>query len=199
MSENRRKVAMYHDTDPLGLFSLAAMNTLRLEAMDLLDRALTERKPALLECFVERQLSQENPPLDLLSQIAEDVHHKLIALRQSHFEVRDDALNVVRREFNVELSPLVPPQTLEHYHLLRLEDAMCYVTMQNARLTEDERERLNNTLQASLETARRLHEDIVTAERLYDYINDWLVGLQVANLRSTWNGNFGETLMRNTQ
>ena len=76
---------------------------------------------------------------------------------------------------------------------------MCYVTMQNARLTEDERERLNNTLQASLETASRLHEDIVTAERLYDYINDWLVGLQVANLRSTWNGNFGETLMRNTQ
>ena len=199
MSENRRKVATYPDVDSLGLFSLAAMNSLRLEALDLLDRALAEGKPMLMECFIERQLTQEDPPLDLLSQIAEDVHHKLIALRQSHFEVRDDVFTVMRHEFNVDMSPLSPPQTLDHYHLLSLEDAICFVGLQNSHLTDDERIRLHHTLKASLDSATRLHTEIVTAERLYDYINDWLVGLQVANLRSVWTGNFGDSYPRNTQ
>lgn len=93
MSDNRRKVGMYYyDDEPLGLWSLNSMNTLRLEAMELFDRSLSERKALLMEVFIEQQLSQDPPPLDLLSQIAEDVHGRLMSLRQSHFEVRDDLL-----------------------------------------------------------------------------------------------------------
>lgn len=186
MSDNRRKVSMNLDNDTTGMWSLAAMNSLRLEALDLFDRSLAEHKAIPLEGFIERQLAQEPPPLDLLSQIAEDLHQRLMTLRQSHFEVRDEVLKTLRVDFGVDLSPLVPPNTLENYHLLSLDDALRYLTRQNARLTDDDRAVLRKTLQASLDNATRLYRDMIMAEHLYDYLSDWLMGLHILSVRHAW-------------
>lgn len=197
MSDNRRKVSMYLDNEPMGLFSLASMNTLRLEAMDLFDLSLTEHKAPLFEGFIERQLSQDPPPLDLLSQIAEDIHQRLMSLRQSHFDVRDEVLKTLRVDFAVDLSPLVPPNTIENYHLLHLDDAIGYLALQNARLTDEDRLVLRKTLQTSLDKATQLYHDMMMAEHLHDYLTDWLMGLHVMSVRHSWST--GERDLRPTQ
>ena len=186
MSDNRRKVGLNFDSEPIGLWSLASMNSLRLEAMELFDRSLEEHKTVPLEGFIERQLAQEQPPLDLLSQVAEDVHQRLMSLRQSHFEVRDDVLKKLRGDFGVDLSPLVPPNTLENYHLLSLEEAVCYLHLQNAGLSDEERVVLKKLLQSSLDRATQLHHEMMMAEHLYNYLSDWLMGLHVLSVRDAW-------------
>lgn len=193
MSDSRRKVSMNNfDSEPLGLWSLASMNSLRLEAMELFDRSLAEHKSYPLEGFIERQLAQEQPPLDLLSQVAEDVHQRLMTLRQNHFEVRDDVLKTLRVDFKVDLSPLVPPNTLENYHLLSLEDALCYLHLQNSGLSDDDRLVLKKMLQTSLDRATQLYHDVMMAEHLYDYLSDWLMGLHVLSVRDSWASTDGD-------
>jgi hypothetical protein len=177
---------MPSDVDPLSLFSLAAINTLRLEALDLFDRCLAEGKTAPLEAFIERQIAQEPPPLELLSQIAEDVHGRLMALRQNHFDVRDGVLRRLNRDFGVDLTPLVPADTLQDYHLLSPDQALRFLSGQNSCLSDDDRARLRVTLQTSVDTATRLHRDVVLAEYLYTYVMDWLMGLHVLSIRVAW-------------
>lgn len=186
MSENRRRVAAMHDSDLMGVFSMGAMNSLRLEALDLLDRSLAEHKAMLLEGFVERQLSIDPPPIELLSQIGEDLHQRLMVLRQSHFDVRDNVLKTVRMDFGVDLSPLVPPNTLQNYHLLRLDDALGYLMLQNTRLTDEECAGLRKILQSSLDKATQLHQEMIMAEQLYDFVTDWVMGLHVMSVRHAW-------------
>ncbi len=90
------------------MFSLATFQTLRLEALDLFDRCLAERKPEYLERFLERQIAQEPPPLELLSQVAEDVHQRLLTLRQRHFEVCDQLRRTLEHQYGIVPALFVP-------------------------------------------------------------------------------------------
>ena len=98
-----RKVVMQRDPDEIGYFSLAVFQALRLEALDLFDRSLAEGKPEILERFLERQIAQEAPSLELLSQVAEDVHQRLLALRQRHFDVREQDAQQVTASLHADV------------------------------------------------------------------------------------------------
>src|SRR5262245_38004075 len=97
---------MLDDFHSLGLFSLAEQHYLRLEAMDLFERCLTEGKPDCLQAFFEQQISQEPPRLQLLRDIAEDLHQRLLSLREYHFDVRDRVMRSLHDDFKVDITPL---------------------------------------------------------------------------------------------
>jgi hypothetical protein len=177
------------DLRELGLFSYAEQSYLRLEAMDLFERCLTEGKPDCLEAFVEQQIVQEPPRLQLLQDIAEDLHQRLLSMREYHFDVRDRVLRALRDDFKVDIVPHVPANALESYHLIQLNEAVHAIRQQNPNLTDKDEGLLRNMLEASVEMAAQLHSDIAMTEHLHRYIVDWLGGLHVLAARCSWTTN----------
>ena len=166
-----------------GLFSLAEHHYLRLEAMDLFERGLTEGCADYLMAFVEQQITHEPPRLELLQEIAEDLHQRLLALRESHFDVRDRVLQTLRNDFQVDLSQIAPADAVNKYHLLNLDHILHYALNQNPQLSLQDRFLLRKILEASLNMASQLSADVEMTQGLFVYIMDWADGLSVATAR----------------
>ncbi len=177
-----RKVVIQHDPDDAGWFSLAAFQTLRLEALDLFDRCLTERKPEYLEHFLERQIAQEMPPLELLSQVAEDVHQRLLTLKQRHFEVCDQVRWSLEHQYGIVPALFVPTDLLE-YPWGKLDDFLHAIGCKEVRLSEESRRSLSAELKEARDAAAQLRADVRLADYLYSYLMDWLLALHVVTAR----------------
>lgn len=181
-----RKVAMQpQDPDDAGLFSLATFQTLRLEALDLLDRSLSENRAEHLERFLEYQVAQKPPPLELLSQIAEDVHQRLLSLRQRHFDARDEIRITLQRQYGLDLTPFLPTDPVE-YHRLNVEAALASFAQTDPTLSDNSRRILREILEDALAGAAQQHAEMSVADRLYTYIMDWLMALHVVTVRGAW-------------
>lgn len=180
-----RKVLRQQGADENGMFTLANFHTLRIEALDLFDRSLSENKLDYLERFIEMQVAQEAPPLELLSQIAEDVHQRLLNLRQRHFDERDEIRRTVEIQFGVDLTPFLPVDPLE-YHRLNIEAVLNLSGAQQAALSEEKRLMLQQTLQDALLTGAKLYEEMSVAEYLHSYLTDWLMALHIISVRGSW-------------
>jgi hypothetical protein len=176
-----RKVVMQRNPDEIGLFSLATFQTMRLEALDLFDRCLAESKPEHLERFLEQQVAQDPPPLELLSQIAEDVHQRLLTLRQQHFDARDHFRRTLQHQYGFDVSPFFPADPLE-YHRLNLDEALRFIGDRNP----DIRPMVRQLLQDALANATRLYVEMTLAEHLYTYVMDWLMALHIVSVRGAW-------------
>jgi hypothetical protein len=176
----------------LGLFSLAELNYLRSEAMDLFERCLTEGSPDFLMAFIERQIVHEPPRLDVLHELAEDLHQRLLSLRESHFDAREQVLRTLRSDFDVDLSPLTPASALHIYHQMNADNALQFISHHNPRLTHRDQLMLRQLLDASLELAAQLHDDIRMTEGLFTYVTDWTFGLSAVSARRTWLNDWDE-------
>ncbi len=163
----------------LGLYSLAEQNYLRLEAKDLFARCLTEGSPDYLLQFIEQQILAEPPRIDLLQEVAEDLHQRLLSLREYHFAVRDRVLRTLRSDFSVDLTPIVPPDALATYHRLNLDDALSFIARLNPAISSRDRVVLRELLEASVEMAAQLYEDVAMTEELFFNVMDWADGLSV--------------------
>jgi len=168
-----------------GVYTFAEMNYLRLEAMDLFERCLTEGQTLPLEVFVQQQIAQDPPRVELLREVAEDLHQRLLALREHHFDVRDRVLRLIRDEFKLDLSPLIPLRALENFHLFDADEAVRFLGQQLA-LSPQEEATLRATLKASLDDAAQLHRDVMMTEKLYEYVMDWVMGLNATVTRRFW-------------
>jgi len=180
-----RKVVMQRDPDEIGLFSLATFQTLRLEALDLFDRSLAESKADYMERFLEQRVAQEPPPLELLSQIAEDMHQRLLALHQRHFDARDQVRRTFQHQYGLDLSPFLPADLLE-YHNLNLEEALGFFSQALTNLSLDKQVTLRDMLQDELANATRRSAELALADQLYTYLMDWLMALHIVSVRGSW-------------
>ena len=185
-----RKVMMQRSRDEIGMFSLATFQTLRLEALDLFDRSIAEGKPEYLERFLEVQVAQEPPPLELLSQISEDVHQRLLAIRQRHFDARDQIRRTIQHQYEIDLSLFLPSDPMQ-YQRLDLEDILRFVGRQYAPLSDDNYQGLSKLLQEALANAAQIHREITLADQLDAYITDWLMALHIVSVRGAWADDFG--------
>ncbi len=177
---------MLHDSPASGAFSLAELNYLRLQAMDLFERCLAEGRAHPLELFVEEQIAHEPPRLELLREVAEDLHQRLLTLREHHFDVRDRALRTLREDYKLDLSPLIPLNALDSYHLLDLDIALTFLRQQHDDLSKQDESTLRKLLNSSLDSAAQLHRDVTMTASLYDYIIDWVMGLNATVTRRYW-------------
>ncbi len=180
-----RKVMMQREPDDNGLFSLATFQMQRLEALDLFDRSLAERSPEYLERFVQRQVARDLPPLELLSQVAEDVHQRLLRLRQRHFDSRDNMRQVLLHQYGFDVTPFLPSDPVD-YHRLNLEEAVAFFCRQQVHLNDDVCGSLSVLLQETQASAAELYAQLMLAEGLYSYIMDWLMALHMVTVRGAW-------------
>ena len=75
--------------DSFEMFFMAEQDYLRVEAMDLFERCLTEGNPLHLMNFIQEHIAQDPPHLTLLQDIADDLQQRLIALRKYHLDIHE--------------------------------------------------------------------------------------------------------------
>jgi hypothetical protein len=177
---------MFDDFEAFGLFSLAELNYLRLEAMDLFDRCLAEGKTEYLETFIQHQISQDPPRLELLRELEEDLHQRLISQRESLFDVRERVVRVLREEFQMDVSSVLPANALEDYHRVEVTELMNYLRAQNPDLPRHEELLIRKLVETSVHVAGRLTTDVRLTEHLYRYVYEWSSALNAAAARRLW-------------
>jgi hypothetical protein len=169
------------------LFSLAESSHLRIEAMQLFEQSLTNGDASVMVAFIERQLANDPPRIQLLREIADDLQQRLLSLREYHFDVRERVVSTLSESYDVDISPLAPAALLDQYHLLALDDVFALIQETNPALSDDDIAILRKMIDASLHIAAQLHEDIQITRELYDLILDWLEALSARMARQHWN------------
>lgn len=175
---------MMDDYGVLGLASLAELNYMRLEAMDLFERCLTEGKTDFLETFIEQQISQEPPRLELLREVGEDLNQRLLALEEYHADLLDRVWRALRDDFGVEIGTL--DDLTETYKQLEWENIIQRLREYNPSLTHDDEAMVRKMLDASLQTSSQLRSDVAMTEYLHQYVTDWVDGLSATIARRMW-------------
>lgn len=167
----------------LGLSSLAELNYMRLEAMDLFERCLTEGKPDFLIAFIERQISQDPPRIDLLREVAEDLHQRLMGLHDYYLEIWGHTLTTLDSDFGMKFDRKAASAPFNRFEV---EGIIRQVRDKNPRFNGQDESLLRKMLDQSVETATQLRLDIGMTERLYVYISDWVDGLNATIARRYW-------------
>jgi len=175
---------MMDENGVLGLSSLAELNYLRLEAMDLFERCLTEGKTDFLETFIEQQISQEPPRLELLREVGDDLYQRLLALEEYHADLLDRVWRALHDDFGVEIGTL--DDLSESQPQLERENVMQRLREYNPLLTEADEVIVSKMLDASLQTASQLRADVTMTEYLHQYVSDWVDGLSATIARRMW-------------
>lgn len=172
------------DYGVLGLASLAELNYMRLEAMDLFERCLTEGKADLLETFIEQQISQEPPRLELLREVGEDLYQRLLALEENYTDLLHRVWRALSEDFGVEIGTL--DDLPESYQHLDQENIIQRLRGYNPMLTSADEMMVRKMLDASLQTASQLRADVAMTEYLHQYVMDWVDGLNATVARRVW-------------
>jgi hypothetical protein len=173
---------MFTDPGCFAGFAYGDLNTLRIEAMSIFERCCKDGTPAALLAFVEQQIAKEPPPIQLLGEIAEDLHRRLQSLRQLQFELRAYTLHTLRDDFGIDLSPLFPLNGFDHQ--MSVDVIMGRLLPGGA----PDEVALRHTLETAFEASGRVLEDILLVESMYNFLADWTTGLSVRAARESHGG-----------
>ncbi|NLX11464.1 MAG: hypothetical protein GXY36_17610 [Chloroflexi bacterium] len=177
---------MLEDLTPAGLFSLAEQNHLRMEGMHLFEQGLTSGDTSGFVAFVEALIVQEPPRLQLLHDLAEDLQQRLLSLREYHFDVRERVIRTLQDNYRIDLTPLTPPDALERYHLLAAGDVMAFAAAQGTTFETADLPLVRKMVEASLQMAAQLHQDIQSTARLHQMVLDWFDAMSATVGRQYW-------------
>ena len=172
------------DFGVMGLASLAEMNYLRLEAMDLFERCLTEGSTIALEIFIEEQIACDPPWLELLREVSEDLHQRLMALRQDHLDITQRVWGTLRDDFGLSAP--------DHTRQIDAQQLIERIRLINPTLSPGEKVMLHKMLETSLAASHQLYNDILMTEKLYGYLIDWVEGLNATFARRFWTDRRGD-------
>jgi hypothetical protein len=178
-----RAMTAMDETERTQTLPMVEINALRMEAMAIYERCLTESGLGLFERFLERHLIEDPPPVALLNEISDDLFQRLQSLRQAQFEVREGLLTTAKQRFHVELSEHLPLRELDH--LASIAPECLTASLANALPAAEQR-----ALAAILEDARlaaaRLAGHRALTEQLYKNVMDWATALHVIAIRDQW-------------
>lgn len=173
------------DDHIMGLTWMAELNYLRLEAMDLFETCLTEGRADLLEDFIQSQILDDPPRLELLREIAEDLYERLEALRENHLEVVRRTCDFLNGEFATQFDPLQYSNP-ERVTSMRPLPVLAQLRQTNPELTVSEERIVLRMLKNTACTTQRIQADICMTEGLYSYLSDWTAALTVAYTQLVW-------------
>ena len=168
-----------------GLFSLAELNNLRLEAMHLFEQCLTSGDSSPLVAFIESQLVHEPPRLQLLRDLADDLQQRLLSLKEYHFDVRDRVVRTFSEQYGVDLTPIMPPDALNRYHQISPDEMLEYARSRLI-ISDADLVLLRKMVDASLHMAAQLHHDVTVTSQLHTLVLDWLEGMNATVARRYW-------------
>jgi hypothetical protein len=168
-----------------GLFSLAELNNLRLEAMHLFEQCLTSGDTSPLVTFIESQLVHEPPRIQLLRDLADDLQQRLLSLKEYHFDVRDRVIRTFSDQYGVDLTTVMPPDALSRYHQLTADAVLDYARSRVS-ISDADLVLLRKLVDASLHMAAQLNNDVMLTTQLHTLVLDWMEGMNATIARRYW-------------
>jgi len=171
--------------DTLDFFEPQALETpniLREEAGKLYERCLTEGNTASLGAFIEQQLTQTPPPLELLYEISDDLHQRLVGLRRYYFDVRDNLIQTFWKNYQADIVPLTPLEQMNRFHLVSVAALIGAI---GRPLPQEENVLLNKIIQTALDMGAQLQRDIDLTVQLQNMLADWLAAFQISTARQS--------------
>jgi hypothetical protein len=177
---------MNEDFDPLSYLAMAELNQLRSQAFDIFDRCLAENNPAPIIAFIEKQVTDDPPHIPLLRDFADGLHQRLLSLKVYHFDVRDNVIKAFTNDYGINITPLLPANALDQYHLLDTLKVLEFAQAKGKDLTEKDMLMLGKLLEASVKAAARLQIEISLTTELQNMVNDWLAALNATVGRRYW-------------
>lgn len=174
---------MDNSINEFDFLSNTEIDLLRGEALNLYDHCLVERTPIYMVRFIERQLSQTPPRLQLLRGIADDLQQRLFTLRDSHFDVREKVVNTFQHIYDIDITPVIPPDQLDSYHEVNPNAIIDFVLLNGTKLGPEETKLLMGMIRASCRTAAQLQADINLTSYVRELIADWLNALSIRSAR----------------
>lgn len=154
--------------DSLGALS-AEFQLLRFEAIETLEYCLTKGDGTAFLEFLESQVLSSPPRLELLRNIADELHLRLLRLREQQLDMGEQISAAL-----LEHSSDVPPQNLSPYPE-RGEPLVSFST--------EEFPPLSKAIRSLLDVAHQLAADIQIAEDLYQTVMDWWIALSISASR----------------
>ena len=152
----------------------------------LYEHCLTGGSVEPLSAFLHGQFPSDQPPLDLLDHIADDIHVRLIGLRTYYFDLRDRVIQSVHQNAAVDLSPIAPASDFQQYHLLKRQDILAFIHRQNGTAIDDAW--LTQQIDGSLAACAQVYDDIQLTQQLQTLVDDWLWALQTDRSRHEQGG-----------
>jgi hypothetical protein len=129
----------------------------------------------------------EPPRLELLHEIADDLQQRLLSLREYHFDVRDRVVRTFAESYGVDITPLTPSSLLDQYHFLTPDGVLSFAREKGTIFSENDAVLLRKMVEASVQMAAQLYNDIQLSMRLHSLVLDWLSGMNIAVTRQYWN------------
>jgi hypothetical protein len=177
---------MLDKTAAMELIGFAEKNVVCSEAIDLLERCMAERSPALFEAFMQRQMLNSPASIDTLLDLAESVHQHMMALQESLFDIRSVMLKTLKDHFQVDAAALVPIELIEEYHALELDEALAFVTIRYPHLTAAELVSVCHTMHNAVSRAGQITQSLLLVRNILEYIFDWSEALSVFVVKAYW-------------
>lgn len=168
------------------IFSLVEHNQLRTQAMDLYERCLTEGKPDYLIGFVENQLLLEPPPLELLYDLMQDLHHRWVTLREHLFDTRNRLLNGLWSNYQIDLNSSGIVHSLDEFHLIDPDQMLASIGRAYPALSKRDLRRVRKEIVTSLTVGYQLYSDALMTTRMIKFVQDWAAGLGTDEIRRSW-------------
>jgi hypothetical protein len=187
---------MLDKTAAMELLGFAEKNLVCSEAIELLERCMAERSPALFEAFMQRQMLNSPAAIDTLLDLAESVHQHMISLQESLFDIRATMLNRLKDHFQIDASPLIPIELIEEYHALELDEALAFVTIRYNHLTDSQLISVCHTMHNAVSRAGQITQSLLLVRHILEYIFDWSEALSVFVVKSYWHWQSGHSQSR---
>ena len=156
------------------------------EAHVLYERCLTQNTTEPLRRFIESQLAVQPPRIQLLREVADDLHQRLIVLREQYFEARDRLLYIIHQRFDLDMTPLIAPKP-EIYHQLPMDELINAICLQKP-LSPDDEARLRRILKVAHAIANQVFNDAQVTDQLHRMLEDWLTALNTQSARRAGTG-----------
>lgn len=172
-------------------------NALRMEAMMILERCLTDQNSASFERFIEAQIAQEMPPVPLMREIAEDLHQRLQSCRQYLFDLRESLLQDIKTLIRLDLNSLCAPQEPEHWLMHLLDECYPLVETRIAHATVETKLEVFDLMGRTQESATIAVRQQIMFEHLYNALMDWALALGVVSARTAWRAALSEQFVQN--
>jgi hypothetical protein len=159
-------------TDPLdGSFGAlsAEFQLLRFEAIETLEDCLTKGDGTAFLAFLEAQLLSSPPRLELLRSIADELHLRLLRLREQQLDTGQQLSAALLKQ------GVTPPSSLATQ-----PTALERSQAQTSTALVGEFPPLSTTVRSLLNMAHQLATDIQIAEELYQTVMDWWMALSIS-------------------
>ncbi|HLY25579.1 MAG TPA: hypothetical protein VKQ72_04525 [Aggregatilineales bacterium] len=170
----------------LSPFSLPEHSQLYTEAIQLLDNCLAQKNTDRLVAFIQQQVIVEPPDLDFLRDFSEALSQRVLALRTNLYDIRDNVVRVFGKDYNIDITPLTPPNAIERYYTLPPDKVIAYIRKQPNLPSDNDLRMLTKLLEISLMTASRITAEVMLARELEALVRDWQEALSNSLGRRSW-------------